>query len=124
MALKYPAFRKNFPLLVTGSLLALQPLAASFAVAAEQFDCQASASGGWACAPSGSNTEAAPPRPVHSVAPGTGSQRARDSSAAGESRTTWWRWSQTLGFPEPIRFGRSVRWNPDAVDSFLTQQGS
>jgi LPS-assembly protein len=44
MALKSPAFRRKFPLLVTGGLLALQPLATS-CVAAEQFDCQVSA--GW-----------------------------------------------------------------------------
>lgn len=38
------------------------------------------------------------------------------------SRTTWWRWSQTDGFPKPVRFGRSVRWPVEAVESFLTQQ--
>lgn len=38
------------------------------------------------------------------------------------SRTTWWRWSQMPGFPEPIRFGRSVRWPVETVESFLTQQ--
>lgn len=36
------------------------------------------------------------------------------------SRTTWWRWSKTPGFPEPLRFGRSVRWDPGLVDTFLT----
>lgn len=64
MALKSPAFRKKFPLLVTGSLLALQPLATSFVVAAEQYDCSVSASGAWACAPK-SPAAALPPRPVH-----------------------------------------------------------
>jgi LPS-assembly protein len=63
MAVKYPAFRKKFPLLVTGSLLALQPLAVPFAIAADQFDCQVSATGGWACAPKTSNA-ALPARPV------------------------------------------------------------
>jgi len=63
MAVKYPAFRKKFPLLVTGSLLALQPLAVPFAIAADQFDCQVSATGGWACAPKASNA-ALPARPV------------------------------------------------------------
>ncbi|MGV8841667.1 MAG: LPS-assembly protein LptD [Pseudomonas sp.] len=92
MAVKYPAFRKNFPLIVTGSLLALQPLAASFAVAAEQFDCQAGASGGWACAPT-SSSSVAPPRPSHSpdaltAAEDASAERAGDSSAAGETRTT------------------------------------
>ncbi|MBT8769145.1 LPS-assembly protein LptD [Metapseudomonas boanensis] len=65
MAVRSPAFRRKFPLLVTGSLLALQPVATSYVVAAEQFDCQASASGGWACAPKAS-AESLPPRPVHS----------------------------------------------------------
>lgn len=63
MAVKYPAFRKKFPLLVTGSLLALQPLAVPFAVAAEQYNCQVSASGGWDCTPKAS-TAALPARPV------------------------------------------------------------
>ncbi|KPC45455.1 LPS-assembly protein LptD Precursor [Pseudomonas amygdali pv. morsprunorum] len=66
MALKSPAFRKKFPLLVTGSLLAMQPLATQFVVAAEQYDCSVSASGAWNCAPK-SNAAAVdlPPRPVH-----------------------------------------------------------
>ncbi|KJS23867.1 MAG: hypothetical protein VR76_14150 [Pseudomonas sp. BRH_c35] len=38
------------------------------------------------------------------------------------SRTTWWRWTKTPGFPEPIRFGRSVRWPIEPVERFLTQQ--
>ncbi len=38
------------------------------------------------------------------------------------SRTTFWRWSQAPGFPAPMRFGRSVRWDAEAVDTFLTQQ--
>ncbi|NEM46026.1 MAG: LPS-assembly protein LptD, partial [Xanthomonas perforans] len=66
MAVKYPAFRKKFPLLVTGGLLALQPFASPFATAAEQFDCQASPTGGWACAPKTSNA-ALPSRPTHSA---------------------------------------------------------
>jgi len=86
MAVKSPAFRKKFPLLVTGSLLAMQPLAVSFAVAAEQFNCQASATGGWACAPK--STEAKlPPRPTHSatavsaVAAGTASDTGTAKTA-------------------------------------------
>jgi LPS-assembly protein len=66
MALKSPAFRKKFPLLVTGSLLAMQPLAAPFVVAAEQYDCSVSASGAWDCAPK-TNAVELPPRPVHST---------------------------------------------------------
>ncbi len=73
MAVKYPAFRKKFPLLVSSSLLALQPLVLPFAVAAEQYDCQVSASGGWACAPKTSNA-ALPARPVQ-----------RDSLASSEA---------------------------------------
>lgn len=38
------------------------------------------------------------------------------------SRTTWWRWSKSPGFPEPIRFGRSVRWDPAPVEAFLIRQ--
>ncbi|RRV04766.1 LPS-assembly protein LptD [Pseudomonas sp. v388] len=67
MALKSPAFRKKFPLLVTGSLLAMQPLATQFAVAAEQYDCSVSASGAWNCAPKASAAAELPPRPVHSA---------------------------------------------------------
>lgn len=66
MALKSPAFRRKFPLLVTGGLLALQPLATSYAVAAEQFDCQVSASGGWDCKPK-APVNNLPPRPVHEL---------------------------------------------------------
>ncbi|MBS5840333.1 MAG: LPS-assembly protein LptD [Pseudomonas sp.] len=66
MALKSPAFRKKFPLLVTGSLLAMQPLATPFAVAEEQYDCSVSASGGWDCAPK-ATTAQLPPRPVHNA---------------------------------------------------------
>ena len=38
------------------------------------------------------------------------------------SRTTFWRWSKTPGFPSPVRLGRSVRWNTEFVDAFLTKQ--
>ncbi|MFJ4085787.1 LPS-assembly protein LptD [Pseudomonas psychrophila] len=64
MALKSPAFRKKFPLLVTGSLLAMQPLATPFAFAEEQYDCSVSATGGWDCAPKTSVAQL-PPRPAH-----------------------------------------------------------
>ncbi|MBW0237081.1 MULTISPECIES: LPS-assembly protein LptD [Pseudomonas] len=67
MALKSPAFRKKFPLLVTGSLLAMQPLATPFAVAEEQYDCSVSATGGWDCAPK-TNVAQLPPRPTHAGA--------------------------------------------------------
>ncbi|PTU74939.1 LPS-assembly protein LptD [Pseudomonas mangrovi] len=67
MAVRYPAFRKKFPLLVTGGLLALQPFASHSLHAAEQYDCQASSSGGWACAPKPSDA-ALPARPQHSAA--------------------------------------------------------
>ncbi|KAA5846517.1 helix-turn-helix domain-containing protein [Pseudomonas chlororaphis] len=40
------------------------------------------------------------------------------------SRTTWWRWSITSGFPLPIRFGRTVRWDVNAVEAYLTRQES
>ncbi|QXH52002.1 LPS-assembly protein LptD [Pseudomonas fakonensis] len=79
MALKSPAFRRKFPLLVTGSLLALQPLASSHVMAAEQFDCQVSAAGGWDCKPKTTNN--LPPRPVH---PGAAAASADAPVAAGE----------------------------------------
>ncbi|WP_449101931.1 helix-turn-helix transcriptional regulator [Pseudomonas extremaustralis] len=40
------------------------------------------------------------------------------------SRTTWWRWSKSPGFPVPMRFGRSVRWSVEAVEAFLASQGA
>ncbi|MEA9996107.1 LPS-assembly protein LptD [Pseudomonas sp. 10B1] len=85
MALKSHAFRKKFPLLVTGSLLAMQPLATPFAVAAEQYDCSVSAAGAWDCAPK-VNAVQLPPRPVHSVdGISTNGQSTPDAgSTAGE----------------------------------------
>lgn len=38
------------------------------------------------------------------------------------SRTTWWRLAQTTGFPEPVRFGRAVRWSIAQVDMFIGDQ--
>ncbi|MFK0087276.1 LPS-assembly protein LptD [Pseudomonas sp. NPDC090755] len=82
MALKSPAFRKKFPLLVTGGLLALQPLATSHVVAAEQFDCQVSAAGGWDCKPK-TNAAPLPPRPVHQGA--AASSAGETTAATGEA---------------------------------------
>lgn len=84
MAVKYPAFRKKFPLLVTSSLLALQPVAIPFAVAAEQYDCQVSATGGWACAPKASNA-ALPARPVQRDSLAS-SQAAEGKADAGKGK--------------------------------------
>ena len=89
MAVRYPAFRKKFPLLVTGGLLALQPFASSFVNAAEQFDCQASA-GGWACAPKSSNANL-PARPTHStnaVSSGGSATQAAASQADSKPKPT------------------------------------
>jgi len=80
MAVKSPAVRKRFPLLVTGGLLALQPLAISIATANEQFACQPGPSGGWACATAPVAADS-PPRPVH-----TGS--AATTTAAAEKPAT------------------------------------
>jgi len=82
MALKSPAFRRKFPLLVTGSLLAMQPFATSFVVAAEQYDCSVSASGAWDCAP---KTAAAPlpPRPVHDGAAVSSANGTAQANAEG-----------------------------------------
>lgn len=38
------------------------------------------------------------------------------------SRTTWWRWSKAENFPTPLRAGRILRWDAEAVDAFLTNQ--
>ena len=85
MALKSPAFRKKFPLLVTGSLLALQPLATSFVVAAEQYDCSVSASGAWDCAPKAPAAQL-PPRPVHDgAALSSGGDSPAGTSSGGET---------------------------------------
>ncbi len=82
MALKSPAFRRKFPLLVTGGLLALQPLATSYVVAAEQFDCQVSAAGGWDCKPK-APVNNLPPRPVHEgAAVSTGTEAASEGEPA------------------------------------------
>ncbi|WP_313739741.1 LPS-assembly protein LptD [Pseudomonas sp.] len=85
MALKSPAFRRKFPLLVTGGLLALQPLAAPQVMAAEQFACQVSASGGWDCKPQAKDN--LPPRPVHkgaAQAAGDQGDVAQSSDAAAD----------------------------------------
>ncbi|AMB83916.1 LPS biosynthesis protein [Pseudomonas agarici] len=82
MALKSPAFRRKFPLLVTGGLLALQPLATSFVVAAEQYDCSASASGAWSCAPKATTVQL-PPRPMHEAGSVGGSTEATAQSGSG-----------------------------------------
>ena len=62
MAAKY-IYRKKFTLLAAGALCILQPLLSSSINAAQQYDCAASANGGWAC-----NTQdtpaAVPPRPA------------------------------------------------------------
>lgn len=81
MALNSPAFRRKFPLLVTGGLLALQPLATSYVVAAEQFDCQVSAAGGWDCKPK--TAANLPPRPVHpGAAAGSGGEASSEVAEA------------------------------------------
>lgn len=75
MAVKTPAFRRKFPLLVTGSLLAMQPVTALIAAPAEQFNCSAGAGGGWSC-----NTQAPaaalPPRPSKGETTGVAAQPA------------------------------------------------
>jgi LPS-assembly protein len=80
MAVKYPAFRKKFPLLVSAGLLALQPIS-SISNAAEQYDCQASASGGWACSPKAA-TAPLPARPTHSATTVSTSASDGESSVA------------------------------------------
>ncbi|KJH84245.1 LPS-assembly protein LptD [Stutzerimonas stutzeri] len=81
MAVKYPAFRKKFPLLVTGGLLALQPVATPLVIAAEQFACQPGAGGGWSCTSDAANPEL-PPRPVHR------GSAASDTASATQPRSS------------------------------------
>lgn len=38
------------------------------------------------------------------------------------SRTTFWRWTKADDFPTPIRAGRILRWDAEAVDAFLTNR--
>jgi len=85
MAVKLPLFRKKFPLLVTGGLLALQPLASPFTVAAEQYDCSASATGGWACTPK-SSPAAQLPRPQHSATAVSAAPADANKSADGQAQ--------------------------------------
>ena len=86
MALKSPAFRKKFPLLVTGSLLVMQPLATQLVFAAEQFDCQVSAAGTWDCKPKSSVAEL-PPRPVHDGAALAGGASTGEGGSSKEEKT-------------------------------------
>ncbi len=83
MALKSPAFRKKFPLLVTGGLLAMQPLAVPFAVAAEQYDCTVSAAGAWECKPK-APIGALPPRPVHDASASSAPESADQTTPAAQ----------------------------------------
>jgi len=89
MAVKHPAFRKKFPLLVTGGLLALQPVAMPVAIAAEQFACQPGAGGGWSCASDAASPEL-PPRPVHrgSAASDSAAQPRTSKAKAAPTATT------------------------------------
>ncbi|WP_448678890.1 LPS-assembly protein LptD [Pseudomonas nicosulfuronedens] len=90
MAVNFPVFRRKFPLLVTGGLLAMQPLASVTAAPGEQFACQPSASGAWDC--SSQSSASSVPRPQHgtsSVSAGgaavaSGSKSSSSSSSAGE----------------------------------------
>ncbi|RFQ16512.1 LPS-assembly protein LptD, partial [Pseudomonas sp. ATCC 13867] len=84
MAVNFPVFRRKFPLLVTGGLLAIQPLASVTAAPGQQFACQPSASGAWNCAPQESATSI--PRPQHSataVSSGAGATAASGDASGG-----------------------------------------
>ena len=86
MAVILPVFRRKFPLLVTGGLLAMQPLASSTATAAEQFNCTPSG-GSWDCS-SQQPASALPPRPEHtessvSTPASGGAEGAAVAGAAG-----------------------------------------
>ena len=82
MAVNFPVFRRKFPLLVTGGLLAIQPLATVTAAPGEQFACQPSASGAWDC--SSQSSASSVPRPQH----GTTSVSAGGTAAASSSKSS------------------------------------
>ncbi|MER1059545.1 LPS-assembly protein LptD [Pseudomonas aeruginosa] len=86
MAVKSLVFRRKFPLLVTGSLLALQPVAALTVQAADQFDCKVSATGGWDCSPLQNANANLPPRPAHTAT--SVSTAAAGSSVSGSGGET------------------------------------
>ena len=79
MAVKHPAFRKKFPLLVTGSFLALQPALSLPSFSAEQYNCQASA-GSWACSPQ-QTSSATPARTPQSSSQVATTQEASSATA-------------------------------------------
>ncbi|MBF7728490.1 LPS-assembly protein LptD [Pseudomonas sp. N040] len=107
MAAKLPVFRKKFPLLVTGGLLAL-PLLPAPVGAAEQFACQAAASGGWACAPTSSNASL-PARPQKKQDVAAAPAKAGSSSA--ETVTTIATGESLRGGQSPADFSR-LDWVP------------
>jgi LPS-assembly protein len=76
----FSLFRRKFPLLVTGSLLILgsTPL-----LAAEQYDCAASSSGGWACTPR--TVAKALPRPGEVGTPMQGPEAALVTQTEGRA---------------------------------------
>jgi predicted DNA-binding transcriptional regulator AlpA len=65
-----------------------------------------------------SSNTVAPNLPV----PGVRATAAQLCAKYQISRATWWRWSNTDNFPTPIRFGRTVRWDVDAVEAYLLRQ--
>ena len=82
MAAKY-IYRKKFPLLATGALCILQPLLSSSISAAQQYECKASANGGWACNTQESQS-ARPPRPTP-LASASSSSVAKTPAAASQT---------------------------------------
>lgn len=80
MAVK-PLFRTKFPLMVTGSLLALQPVAA-LAAGHEVFDCRPDTAGGWACTPQNAAAGTQPSLQVKPSAPAPAAQAPVQAQAA------------------------------------------
>ena len=86
MAAKY-IYRKKLPLLATGALCILQPLFSSSIVAAQQYDCKASVSGGWACSTQDS-IAAQPPRPEQVLATDSTDTAAASVTTGGKTAST------------------------------------
>lgn len=79
MAAKY-IIHKKLPIIAIGALCILQPLLMTNIAAAQQYDCQASADGGWACSTLEAQT-ALPPRPEQPVAHTTAQQPSQAKPA-------------------------------------------
>ena len=100
MAAKY-IYRKNFPALAAGAFVILQPLLSSSLAAEQQFDCKASPSGGWSCAPQDTQAQL-PPRPTTpSVAATVKQQKAKPVSSSRPAKAAPTKLATVSGTAQP-----------------------